>query len=454
MKKLFTAIFLLSIIAGTLNAQTWQFDKVFSQETNPHAVLVTPDGKIWVGNYSERDTVINGTDTLITRPIKVYSDAGVLEQTIRFITVNGVTDTLVNTNRGMTLDNDGNVLYTNYNVVYRINYQTYEGMQKYKPTLYTGSMTEAAVDAAGYIYVGHVGGNHPVYVLDPDMTLFSFVSDSLKGLQRSLLVSPDGNDVYVGKIYTSGYGIWHLQSTDGAGPESEAWADIDTLGTVFGDSGKVANAMWAQCMDWDNNGLMWVGTYWDVNPEDFMGWYALDPTQNFAVVDTIGHNYYPVSGDVGVAPEGGSYYAPRGISWTADGKTAYTADFDGGLIMKWTNAAPKKPGDAIIPLSDLVVSAIGDHSNPTVLVNFELKQNYPNPFNPSTTIPVNLNSTKHVTLKVYDVTGKLVSTLIDKQLAPNHYKFKFDGSNLASGSYIYQLNVDGQLVNKRMLLIK
>jgi len=453
MKKVFTALFLFAIIVSVSNAQVWQFDKVFSEETNPHAVLVTPDGKVWVGNYSERDTVITGTDTLVTRPIKVYSNTGVLEQTIRFITVSGVTDTLVNTTRGMTLDNDGNVLFTNWNVVYRINYQTYAGMNKFDPDD-NGSMTEAAVDAAGYIYLAHVGGGHASYILNPDLTLFSFVTDTLQGLQRSLLVSPDGNDVYFGKIYTSGYGVWHYQSTDGFGAESASFANVDTLGTVFGDSGKVANAMWAQCLDWDNNGLMWVGTYWNVDTVDFNGWYALDPTQNFAVVDTIGHNYYPTSGDATVRPEDGSFYSPRGITFTADGKTAYTADFDGGLVMQWTNAAPKKPGDAVIPLSDLIVSAIGDLNNPTVLVNFDLKQNYPNPFNPTTTIPFTVNKTKHVTLKVYDVTGKLISTLIDKQLAPNHYEFKFNGNHLASGSYIYQLNVDGQLVNKRMLLIK
>ena len=95
-----------------------------------------------------------------------------------------------------------------------------------------------------------------------------------------------------------------------------------------------------------------------------------------------------------------------------------------------------------------------DRGRPQVAVSFELKQNYPNPFNPGTTIPFTIGATKHVTLKVYDVNGRLVQTLVDKQLAPNRYEYRFDGSNLASGTYYYQLNVDGQLVNKAMLLIK
>ena len=89
-----------------------------------------------------------------------------------------------------------------------------------------------------------------------------------------------------------------------------------------------------------------------------------------------------------------------------------------------------------------------------MMADFELLQNYPNPFNPTTTIPFSVAATKHVTLKVYDVVGQLVATLIDERLAPSNYSYQFDGSNLASGTYIYSLNVDGQLVSKRMLLIK
>jgi hypothetical protein len=260
--------------------------------------------------------------------------------------------------------------------------------------------------------------------------------------------------VYYGKIYTKAEGIWHYQSTDGGGAESESFALIDTFGTVFDDTGAVANNMWAQCLDWDANGLMWVGTYWDVAETDFNGWYALDPTQNWAVIDTIGHQFSSSAEGWKGAPTPGSYYSPRGIAFSADGHTAYTADYDGGYVTKWTNSAPKKPGDSIIPLSELIVTAINESGTPKVVVNFELKQNYPNPFNPSTTIPFELNATKHVTLKVYDINGRLVSTLIDGKLAPKHYEYKFDGSNLSSGTYIYQLNVDGQLVNKQMVLIK
>ncbi len=87
---------------------------------------------------------------------------------------------------------------------------------------------------------------------------------------------------------------------------------------------------------------------------------------------------------------------------------------------------------------------------------FELYQNYPNPFNPSTTIKFAIAKPGNFTLKVYDITGRLVQTVMDNlSLNPGTVKYTFDGSNLASGVYFYSLYVDGNLVNTRkMVLIK
>lgn len=462
MKKLLMTL-LITVFAVSLSmAQTWTYDSDFLEISSPHGVVVAPDGKIWTGSYYGVDTVVVGVDTTIYKPISVYNADGTLDTKIQEVVYSDTTIKLTNYMRGIGQDENGNILYTHYGEILQINYTTREGMNWFHPGI-KASMTDAGATSDGYIYCAHVGGKKPVYILDQNLDLFGYVEDSLIGLQRSLLVSADGNDVYMGKIYGSttggayGNGVWHYQSDDGFGAESGSFSLADTFGTVYNDTGLVVNSMWGQCMDWDANGLMWVGTYWDVGEADFSGWYALDPTQDFAVVDTIGHNFLKYGDtfpDPKVLPEDGTYYSPRGISFTADGLTAYTADFDGDMIKKWTNAAPKGPGSTIIPTSELIITAIERDGRRTVLVDFELKQNYPNPFNPSTTIPFSINATKHVTLKVYDITGQLVATLIDSRLAPNTYNYKFNGSNLASGSYIYQLNVDGQLVNKQMLLIK
>jgi hypothetical protein len=70
---------------------------------------------------------------------------------------------------------------------------------------------------------------------------------------------------------------------------------------------------------------------------------------------------------------------------------------------------------------------------------FELQQNYPNPFNPTTAISYQLSATSYVTLKVFDVLGREIATLVDGQLHAGSYQATFDASRLSSGVYLYQL---------------
>ncbi|MBN1465080.1 T9SS type A sorting domain-containing protein [candidate division KSB1 bacterium] len=92
-----------------------------------------------------------------------------------------------------------------------------------------------------------------------------------------------------------------------------------------------------------------------------------------------------------------------------------------------------------------------DHSEHT----FELKQNYPNPFNPRTTIEFFLATDEIVDLKVYNVLGQPVATLLSKKPMPaGTYSIPFDGSHLLSGSYIYTLSAGELQQAKRMVLLK
>ncbi len=83
-----------------------------------------------------------------------------------------------------------------------------------------------------------------------------------------------------------------------------------------------------------------------------------------------------------------------------------------------------------------------------------MKQNYPNPFNPSTTISWQSPISSHQTLKVYDILGNEVATLVDEYREAGRYEIIFDGSGIASGLYIYQLRTDNFLSTKKMLMIK
>jgi len=85
---------------------------------------------------------------------------------------------------------------------------------------------------------------------------------------------------------------------------------------------------------------------------------------------------------------------------------------------------------------------------------YALQAKYPNPFNPTTTISYQLPERAEVSLKVYNLTGRLVQTLVQKSQQPGRYAVDFDASGLASGVYLYRLQAGDYSKVKRMLLIK
>jgi GH35 family endo-1,4-beta-xylanase len=86
--------------------------------------------------------------------------------------------------------------------------------------------------------------------------------------------------------------------------------------------------------------------------------------------------------------------------------------------------------------------------------SYELKQNFPNPFNPTTNIQYNIPKTSTVTLKVYDILGRLVQTLVNSEQKPGNYSVTFNAQNFSSGVYFYQLQAGSFTETKKLLLVK
>ncbi len=89
-------------------------------------------------------------------------------------------------------------------------------------------------------------------------------------------------------------------------------------------------------------------------------------------------------------------------------------------------------GEGDFVLTDHVTS-VDKNSKQTKDFSFRLFQNYPNPFNPTTSIEYRVGSSEYVTLKVYDILGREVATLVNEEKQPGSYEVEFDGSNLSSG---------------------
>jgi hypothetical protein len=95
-----------------------------------------------------------------------------------------------------------------------------------------------------------------------------------------------------------------------------------------------------------------------------------------------------------------------------------------------------------------------DEINFIIPHTFELYQNYPNPFNPSTTIEYQIPEISFVTLKVYDVLGNEIETLINEEKPIGTHTIEFDATNLPSGIYFYKLQIPNFTQTKKMILLK
>ncbi len=118
---------------------------------------------------------------------------------------------------------------------------------------------------------------------------------------------------------------------------------------------------------------------------------------------------------------------------------------------KYLVAAVESEGIWIRPLSE--VTGIGKTHDVTNR-RFYLFQNYPNPFNPSTKISYSIPQTSFVTLKVYDILGKEIATLVNEEKQVGNYEINFDAKNLSSGVYFYRIQAGNFTETKKFILLR
>jgi hypothetical protein len=148
--------------------------------------------------------------------------------------------------------------------------------------------------------------------------------------------------------------------------------------------------------------------------------------------------------------------ANSGVFVSKDSGATWNAKAGGGILVLAADNqylyAGTVAGTSRRPWIELLTSV--EHAGENTPTAFELFQNYPNPFNPSTKIGFKVQGSGFTSLKVYDVLGQEVATLVNENLQPGSYEVTFDATGLASGVYYYRLRSGEFTQTKRMMLAK
>ena len=435
--KIFKAILLVALVALTAEAQ-WTFVKVFPDTNLRFAgglnggLAVDPAGKVWIQSYSGSvDSILLGDGITYRKVgvIKVFNPNGTEASfsPIKTVTTGADTDTL-GIGYGGVSDPDGNFLSVKPStLLLRINWQTGAGMNRVVSPIpgYTSSIAGVAVaKTTGEIFLAPVLPGPAGAILNPDFSAAGLYADTLKDYGRTLLVSDDGNDVYVPRFGVKQ--LIHFHSDNGSlGP----YTAPDTL--------KLGIAI--ETMAWDpKGGGIWVGSGNIVSgmPDTTSGlsgyaWYLYNLTTEQFTDSIKWHG----ETDAAYDPR------PRGIAFSPTGDTVYVGAF---TVMNNHFVEMHKRGPTNVK-----------RDPNTVANSYSLEQNYPNPFNPTTQITFSLKYSSSITLKVFDVLGKEIATLAEGTHSAGVYKTSFDALHLSAGVYFYTLKTsDGFVETKKMLLIK
>ena len=440
---------MILLLPGLASSQiVWEDAGGFPDDTTftglMHGVAVDAEGKVWLtpfGNSAWLDPTsgdsvrdANGV-ALSTRALYVYNADGTMAMDpIRTVTVDGVTDTLWNSARGLRADHNGDILHVDGGgTMWRFNHMTGEGMNKAEVA--DGSATQPAVADDGTIFTANVVHVQPIKMWDADFNFIGNAVDSARGFSRGFDVSGDGNTIYWGG-FTNG----HLH----------VYTRADEF-SPFGDPDTTWRGAWSESFARDVDGNMWIsndsradsGTVF-AEPENWLTWRQYDAEFGKSSDGHLESFQFTLEYPSDPMTE----YA-RGAAFAPDGETAYAVIWDAntsGQVAPERQVAVKK----FVKKEATAIERLGDG----IPTSFAIEQNYPNPFNPSTKIQFTLNEPGLAVLKVYDSYGRLVQTLMEDQMAAGTYSAPFHAQNLASGNYFYHLEFNGQRLTGTMTLLK
>ncbi len=187
------------------------------------------------------------------------------------------------------------------------------------------------------------------------------------------------------------------------------------------------------------NGFYWTDLYYA---------YSVDGGAKWTYGGTIpGANAKNVAEQYGTCAQ---FLEDNGTTWRAH--ILYEADLSSGIQVFSEGVLSNNP--LVYKTLDIPKTAAGIKDIANGTKSFSLDQNYPNPFNPTTNINFSLGVKSPVSLKVYDMLGREVATLVNEELTAGSHSVSFDASKLTSGVYVYSLKAGNFSVSKKLTLVK
>jgi mannosyl-glycoprotein endo-beta-N-acetylglucosaminidase len=298
------------------------------------------------------------------------------------------------------------------------------------------------------------------------------------GIDAGYMIRCGGNGII---NFNIGNGSWHEINTPANSVQLNSWQHVaatydGTSMKIFVDgelkaqtniSGlNIGNAVNSNLLIGESPGF--PGRVFNGKIDEIRIWnVSRSQSQIQSTINTILTPEYYSTPDSGLV---GYWRLDEGTGQTGEDLSYYSNDATLG-----TSANPDASDPTWVQANILILNVEDEINNNSVPTRFSLSQNYPNPFNPTTTIkftiptlpvrqagsPLNPspyqgegNRERLITLKVYDVLGDEIATLVNEKKPPGSYEVKFDASNLSSGVYFYQIRAGDFIRTKKMLLIK
>jgi hypothetical protein len=307
-----------------------------------------------------------------------------------------------------------------------------------------------------YIYAGgHLNAGGDPYINGFVLRWYGYVNSvyPLTYVINNTVITANGGENTILQEYS---GIFYNNiicqlGTNGQNPANfggtplETFASSWNLAPTYVDSCR-SNLMWRQ---WTNNmsfgGNRWVGSGGSPTGTIDNGWAEWTNSSwggtgvnaNPQFVNNVRERYGYVLASNSPARNAGedlqAFIESKGLSWT---------DIEGN------------PRDSSPDIGAFEYNGLLGVDNQLHTLNYKLEQNYPNPFNPSTTISFTITTSSLVTLKVFDILGNEIRSLVNEEKSAGNYELEFNAANLPSGVYFYRLQTANFIETKKMILMK